>query len=113
MAHESHAEDTTFIVAEADFRFARDDAHSQMHWWEQQEQVQNKFAHWDEMADMLPETDRAAFRRDLRKLEDACRHDQKRALAQRRGSRPPGRDAELGRMGWRADQLGRARRHRL
>ena len=65
MAHESHAEDTLFIIAEPDFRFTKADATSQTHWWEQQESGQNRYVDWDEVCDSLPTKDQAAFRRDL------------------------------------------------
>ena len=44
MAHESHAEDTLFIIAEPDFMFTEADATAQAHWWEQEESLHNRYA---------------------------------------------------------------------
>ena len=65
MAHESHALDTTVIMAEPDFRFGRDDAVSQTHWWEAQCAARSTYAEWDECCDSLPESQQPGFRRHL------------------------------------------------
>ena len=44
MAHESHADDTTFIIGEPDFRFTKEDATATMHWWEEQERLASQHA---------------------------------------------------------------------
>ena len=54
MAHESHAPDTTFIVAEPDFVFYREDGEKHMEWLNAEEHRAQSFARWDEMADLIP-----------------------------------------------------------
>ena len=76
MAHESHAADTLFIIGEPDFRFTKEHATATAHWWEEQERLASQHASWDEVADSSPETDRAAFGRDVAKWEAAARLDQ-------------------------------------
>ena len=65
MATESHAPDTTFIIAEHDFRFSKDDAVSQTHWWEAQCAAHSTYAEWGECCDSLPESKQAGFSRQL------------------------------------------------
>ena len=75
MAHESHAPDTTFIVAEPDFVFYREDGEKHMEYLNAEEHRWVTFARWDEMADLIPsEQGKAQFRRELQTyLKDAAR----------------------------------------
>ena len=65
MAHESHAPDTTFIVAEPDFVFYREDGEKHMAYLNAEEHQAQSFARWDEMADLLSPASAAQFRREL------------------------------------------------
>ena len=76
MAHASHADDTTFIIAEPDFRFTKDEAESMSSWWDTQCGVESRYAEWDEVGESLPVDEQAAFRRDLNRWVAAQKLDQ-------------------------------------
>jgi len=66
MAHESHTEDTTFIVAESDFVFNHSDATTHLQWLGEEEERACNFGRYSEIADAIPE---GAARQDcLRQL---------------------------------------------
>ena len=51
MAHESHAPDTTFVIAEPDFVFYREDGEAHLNYLSAMDQVQFEFEKYEEMAD--------------------------------------------------------------
>ena len=79
MAHESHAPDTTSVIAEPDFVFNKADADTQTHFVDRQPPFSSAYARWDELVDAVPEAERAEFRRDLDKWAESVKTDQNAA----------------------------------
>ena len=76
MAHESHTEDTTFIVAESDFVFNQSDATTHLQWMAEEEERACHFLRYSEIADAIPEGDaRQEFLRQLAEYEAAISQD--------------------------------------
>ena len=76
MAHESHAADTLFVIAEPDFRFRAKEAERQRHEFDVQESQAARFDGWMELHHALPVEERPAFLRDLHKWVAAQTEDQ-------------------------------------
>ena len=76
MAHESHAEDTLFVIAEPDFRFRANEAQSQRHQFDEQEAQASMFGSWSELLEALPVHEQPAFKRDFDKWVAAQTKDQ-------------------------------------
>ena len=101
MAHVSHAPDTTFVIAEPDFFFTKPDGDTQTHFVDRQQAFISAYAPWDELADQVPEAERAEFRRDLDKWVESVKTDQNAAWPEDAHTWAPGpeddhqpRDAE-------------------
>ena len=66
MAHESHAPDTTFVIAEPDFVFCREDGEAHLNYLSTVDQVQFEFEKYEEMADFLTDPQaKESFREEL------------------------------------------------
>ena len=66
MAHESHAPDTTFVIAEPDFVFYREDGEAHLSYMSTVDQVQFEFEKYEEMADFLTDPQaKESFREEL------------------------------------------------
>ena len=55
MAHDSHSEDTLFVVSEQDFVFLREDAEVHDMYLSQQEMLTCQWQRFEEIADAMPD----------------------------------------------------------
>ena len=84
MAHESHAEDTGWIVAEQDYRFKK--AHATVHheFLSEQEQISSHWSRWDEIGDAIEDPEeRKQFYEDLDKYLAELKQDKNAVWPQR------------------------------
>ena len=75
MAQESHAPDTTFIVAEPDFVFYREDGEAHLKYLSTMDAVQFQFSHYDELAELLSARSQKSFRAELQQYLKDLKHD--------------------------------------
>ena len=76
MAHPSHSEDTTSIVAEPDFVFYREDGDSWTTYLSERDAETGTFARFSEMADLLEGRARKQFLKELDAYMEAVKLDQ-------------------------------------
>ena len=75
MAHESHAPDTTFIIAEPDFVFYREDGEAHLKYMSSLDAVACQYSHYDEMAELLPARAQKSFRAELQQYLKDLKND--------------------------------------